>query len=131
MGNRFQQFMVGRYGGDQLGVFLIVVFMIMGALTFFVPSIIIVLLSYAIFGWWLFRFLSRRITRRHEENQMFLKLAAPFISARKLWQRKFRERNTSKFYKCPQCRQNIRVPKGKGKIAIRCPKCGTEFVKRT
>jgi len=123
--------MVGRYGGDQFGVFLIIVFMALGVLTFFVPSIIIVFVSYAVFGWWVFRFLSKRITSRHEENQMFLKIASPFLSAKSLWQRKFKERDTSKFYKCPHCRQNIRVPRGKGNIAITCPKCGTEFVKRT
>ena len=34
---------------------------------------------------------------------------------------------THKFFTCPNCRNRLRVPAGKGKIAITCPKCGTRF----
>ena len=36
-----------------------------------------------------------------------------------------------KFYTCGQCGQKVRVPKGKGKIEITCPKCRNTFIKRT
>ncbi|MCR4675383.1 MAG: hypothetical protein K5675_10245 [Lachnospiraceae bacterium] len=36
-----------------------------------------------------------------------------------------------KFYTCSSCGQKVRVPKGKGKIEITCPKCKNTFIKRT
>jgi len=35
-----------------------------------------------------------------------------------------------KYYHCPQCSKMLRVPKGKGKIEIRCT-CGRTFVRKT
>ena len=33
------------------------------------------------------------------------------------------------YYRCPQCRQKLRVPRGRGRIQISCPRCGTQFIK--
>ncbi len=35
------------------------------------------------------------------------------------------------YFVCGSCKQIIRVPKGKNKISIRCPKCSKTFIKRT
>ncbi len=32
------------------------------------------------------------------------------------------------FFTCPRCRAALRVPKGKGRIKITCPKCGEKFL---
>ena len=42
--------------------------------------------------------------------------------------KRWAQRGTYRFFKCPQCRQIVRVPKGRGKICITCPKCKTEFM---
>ncbi|MBO2527292.1 MAG: hypothetical protein CW335_03815, partial [Clostridiales bacterium] len=70
-------------------------------------------------GFSLFRTFSRNIYTRQKENRRF----------RQLWTR-LRDRK-NRYYRCPKCRQTVRVPKGRGKISIRCPKCGEKFIKKT
>ena len=129
--NRLRQFMIGRYGVDELGIFMLIVYVVLSVINIFVSTPVIVLICYAIFFLWVFRAFSRNIYKRQQENQKFLVISKPFRAMINLWKRKFKEKDTSRFFKCPGCKQTIRVPKGKGKIAIRCPKCGNEFVRRT
>lgn len=131
MMNRLRQFMIGRYGVDELGIFMLIVYVVLSVINIFVSTPVIVLICYAIFFLWVFRAFSRNIYKRQQENQKFLVISKPFRAMINLWKRKFKEKETSRFFKCPGCKQTIRVPKGKGKIAIRCPKCGNEFVRRT
>ena len=76
--------------------------------------------------------ISRNIYKRSAENQRFLKLWNPVKNYGHNIKMKFVERGgTKNLCRCPKCHQIIRVPKGKGKIAITCPKCRFEFIKRT
>ena len=65
------------------------------------------------------------------ENQKFLTLRYKTISKWNLMKKHWAESKTHRFFKCPQCKQKVRVPKGRGKICITCPKCKTEFVKKS
>lgn len=129
--NRFRQWMMGRYGNDALGIFLIVVYFILSFVNMRFPSIFILLGTYVVFILWVMRAMSRNIYRRQLENQKFLAITAPIRKQFSLAKRRFKERKYSRFYQCPKCHQVIRVPKGKGKIVITCPKCRLEFTKRT
>lgn len=131
MMERLRRWMIGRYGMDELGLFMLIVYFILSVLNIFLSTPILVVINYAIVILWFFRALSRNIYKRQQENQKFLVLSKPFRGMIHLWKRRFKEKDTSRFYKCPECKQTIRVPKGKGKIAIRCPKCNNEFVRRT
>lgn len=123
--------MIGRYGGDSLSKFMLgtaVVLLVfaMGFRNNFLNTLacLLVLLCY-------FRMFSRNYQKRAEENQKFLELkgkAATFLKREKEY---FEQRKTHHIYKCPSCKQKIRVPKGKGKICITCPKCHTEFIKKS
>ena len=131
MGEKFRRFMAGRYGMDALNKLLL----ILGALLLVVmwiwpyrvfEAVFFVLLIYAYF-----RMFSRNISKRYAENQKYLRLTAGvrnFFSRRK---NRFQQRKRYRFFKCPKCGQQVRVPKGKGKISIRCPKCGESFVKKS
>ncbi|TDW24702.1 hypothetical protein EDD63_10857 [Breznakia blatticola] len=129
---KLYQFMQGRYGNDQLNTFLLafaVVFNIVMAL--FVGSnwITATITWIPLIIFW-FRFFSRKVYRRRIENNKFLgmwyKIRAPFRRTK----RRFEDKS-HKYYKCPKCKQVVRVPSGKGKIEITCPKCKTKFSKRT
>lgn len=123
--------MIGRYGVDSLSKFMLgtaVVLLVfaMGFRSNFLNTLacLLVLLCY-------FRMFSRNYQKRAEENQKFLELkgkAATFLKREKEY---FEQRKTHHIYKCPSCKQKIRVPKGKGKICITCPKCHTEFIKKS
>lgn len=123
--------MTGRYGVDSLSKFMLgtaVVLLVfaMGFRNNFLNTLacLLVLLCY-------FRMFSRNYQKRAEENQKFLELkgkAATFLKREKEY---FEQRKTHHIYKCPSCKQKIRVPKGKGKICITCPKCHTEFIKKS
>ena len=134
MKEKFIRFMQGRYGVDQLSKFIL----ILGLVAVVVSAVFddALSLSMYILGWLLviycyFRVFSRNIPKRYAENQAFLaktyKIRAFFQRQKSIWQ----QRKTHHIYTCPSCRQKIRIPKGKGRIEVRCPKCGTTFIKNS
>lgn len=129
--NWLRKFMMGRYGGDQLAMFLLVVSLVLsfaGEL-FNVPFFII--LSYIPLGWALFRVLSRNIAKRRMENEKFMILFRPVYSWLQQTKRRRADAKIYRYYLCPECKQRLRLPRGKGKIIIICPKCKTEFKGKT
>ena len=82
-------------------------------------NLALTLLSYALMIWAIFRMLSRNTYKRYQENRRYLRL---------LERMKDREH---RYYDCPRCRQVVRVPRGKGKISITCPKCAEKFIRKT
>ena len=116
-------FMMGRYGTDKLNVAILGVGMFACLLTVFVKvpvlDLIFTILSYGLMIWAIFRMLSRNTYKRYQENRKYLRLIERV---------KDREH---RYFDCPRCRQPVRVPRGKGKIAITCPKCKEKFVKKT
>lgn len=135
MRERLARFMQGRYGVDGFSRFLLVVGLVgvFGAAFFDSPLLctlcntlgwLAVLICY-------FRIFSRNVQKRYEENQMFLaktaKVRATFHKQLDL----LKQRKEYHIYKCPTCKQKIRIPRGKGKIEVRCPKCGATFIKNS
>lgn len=111
--------MQGRYGMDKLNWFLLWTSVILALVSLFLPwpllRLLLTVLSYIIMIWIISRCFSRQTYRRYEENTRFLRLL----------DRKHR------YYSCPRCHQTVRVPRGKGKISITCPKCREKFTKRS
>lgn len=118
-----RHFMLGRYGGDKLNMTILVAAAVAGVLAAFLyyPRLKLLLLtaSYGLMFWAIFRSLSRNTYKRYEENRKYLQF---------LQRRKDKEH---RYFTCPRCRQPVRVPRGKGKIAITCPKCKEKFIKKT
>ena len=78
-----------------------------------------------------FRMFSKNIQKRYEENMKYLQLKRQVMGRFEKEKRMIADRKVNHIYKCPTCKQKIRIPKGKGKICITCPKCGTEFTKKS
>ena len=119
----FRSFMVGRYGTDRLNMVILSVGLVASLLSVlikFAPvNLVLFLLSYGMMFWAIFRTLSRNTYKRYQENRKFLQLTGRM---------KDREH---RYFDCPKCRQMVRVPRGKGKISITCPRCREKFVKKT
>ncbi|MDO4333533.1 MAG: hypothetical protein Q4C58_12730 [Eubacteriales bacterium] len=130
MKEKLMRFMQGRYGVDQFGRFLtwasmilLIVSMFFGQI-WFLAALLVLIYNY-------FRMFSKNIAKRYAENQKYLASTArlrQFFSKKKYG---LGQRKTHHIYRCPNCRQKIRVPRGRGKIEIRCPKCDARFVKKS
>lgn len=131
MKEKFRQFMIGRYGTDGLNQFLsfasiamLLIALISGVGLFTWFGVILLVLCY-------YRSLSRNISKRTEENYRYCTLKDQ--AGRKLngLKSQWANRKIYHYYRCPQCRQKLRVPRGRGRIQISCPRCGTQFIKKS
>ncbi len=123
--------MAGRYGVDELSKFLNIVLLVLLVLSIFIRSGILYLLALGILIYSYFRMFSRNISKRYEENQKFVNFRYRNVVKWNNFKKRFAQRKEYRFYHCPQCKQTVRVPRGRGKICITCPKCRTEFVKKS
>ena len=123
MAYSLRRFMEGRYGNDKLNNAILGSALVMVILALFIRNPLINLIlhgvSYALMFWSIFRTLSRNTYKRYQENRQFLKMLD-----------RIRDRE-HRYFECPKCRQTVRVPRGKGKIAITCPRCREKFVKKS
>ncbi len=126
--DKLESFMQGRYGIDQLGRFMIYGALALLILSFFLrgfflntAALVLLILCYI-------RIFSRNHARRWAENEKFLSLKDRFLG---LFGRGRSKDALYCYFKCPACGQKVRVPRGKGKVSIHCPRCHTDFIRRT
>ncbi|MGN1179883.1 MAG: hypothetical protein ACI4SD_01625 [Suilimivivens sp.] len=130
MKEKLYRFMMGRYGNDRFNRFLMIlalvcfVISLFGVRGFYLVGLLCIIYAY-------FRMLSRNTYKRSLENNKYLQCeykVKRWFSGIK-WN--LQQRKTHHIYKCPSCKQKIRIPRGKGRIEIRCPKCGQTFIKKS
>lgn len=130
MREKLYRFMYGRYGTDQFSKFLTIlaficlIFSFLGPDIFYLLALLLLIYSY-------FRMFSKNLYKRRQENSKYLQYE---YKVRQFWstqKRDFKQRKTHHIYKCPSCRQKIRIPRGKGKVEVRCPKCSITFIKKS
>ena len=118
-----RHFMQGRYGTDKLNTAVLLTGLAASILAMLLSGttlrFILTIVSYVLMGWAIFRAFSRNTYKRYQENRKYLRF---------LERIKDREH---RYFDCPRCRQSVRVPRGKGKISITCPKCKEKFIKKT
>lgn len=128
--NFLQRLMYGRYGSDQLNIFLLVVYFVLYLLSSITDLGILSTLGLVCLILALFRMMSRNLARRRAENAKFLTIARPVTQWIKL-RRTIHQDKDHAYFKCPNCKQQLRVPRGKGKITITCRSCGTTFQEKS
>lgn len=129
--------MQGRYGVDELSRFTMGVALALIILTMFVNIVnrsvgsVLDFLGIAAIVYAYFRIFSRSIQQRYAENQKYLQMTSKLRLRFNKEKNLMKQRKIHHIYACPGCGQKIRIPRGKGKIEIECPKCHTKFVKRS
>ena len=119
----FRAFMAGRYGTDRLNMVILTAGLVVCLVSAFIKApmvnLLLTAISYALMIWAIFRSFSRQTNKRYQENRKFLQ----FFD-------RLKDRD-HRYFDCPKCRQVVRVPRGKGKISITCPRCREKFIKKT
>ena len=129
--NWLKKFMQGRYGGDQLSLALLVLSIILSLIGGLSKITFIAGLSYIPFVISIFRMFSKDISKRSMENYKFSMAFSPIYKKYLGLKNRIKDRKTHKYIKCPNCKQKLRVPKGKGKILVTCSKCNHKFYKKS
>lgn len=135
MKEKFIKFMQGRYGIDQLSRFTMGAALVMIVLAIFLQrsyagtlldtvGLLLIVYTY-------FRIFSKNIQKRYAENQKYLNATGKLRIRIGREKSMMEQRKTHHIYTCPGCGQKIRIPRGKGKIEIDCPKCHTKFIKKS
>ena len=134
MKEKFIRFMQGRYGVDQLSKFTMAAALICIILSLFVRGTggaLLNTIGLLAIVYTYFRIFSRNIQARYGENQKYLNATQKLRSRINREKNMMQQRKTHHIYSCPGCGQKIRIPRGKGRIEIDCPKCHTKFIKNS
>ena len=131
MKEKFIRFMSGRYGIDSFGKFTLILGVAALILSGWFDSFIFSVVAGVCVIYSYFRIFSRNVYKRAAENQTWLNKTYKIRGWFARQKNSASQRKVYHIYKCPSCRQKIRIPKGKGKIEVRCPKCSTTFIKNS
>lgn len=131
MGNWLRRVMAGRYGVDQFTWVLLGVAVLFTLCSGIFHLSVFSILSWAVLIYAYIRIFSRNIPARQRENQALMRFWYKLKNGRSRSVKQAADHKTYRYYSCPNCMQKLRVPRGKGKISITCPKCNTSFVKKT
>jgi predicted RNA-binding Zn-ribbon protein involved in translation (DUF1610 family) len=131
MKEKIRHFMTGRYGVDELTRFILLFDCLLMVLSFIIRSdvlnficILLIIICYV-------RMFSKNHSHRYKENQIYMQFYRNFFAKLTRFKFDLQQHRTYHIYKCPNCKQKIRIPRGKGKISITCPKCRNQFIKRS
>lgn len=131
MRERLQRFMAGRYGADQLSKLYLGIAVVCMVVSLFTRWNLFYLVGLLLLIYVYYRMFSRNISKMYAQNQRFLNFRYRAVAKWNNRKKERAQRQIYRFYTCPGCKQRVRVPRGKGRIQITCPKCRMEFVKKS
>lgn len=131
MKEKFYRFMQGRYGMDAFSKFLMIVGVILYFISSLIPKISLTLIPLIIVIYAYYRIFSKEHQRRYKENQWFLLQKSRFLYHVDRFKNRKHITDPNHIFKCPKCKQKLRIPKGRGKIQITCKKCQHQFIKKS
>jgi ribosomal protein S27E len=131
MMNWLRTFMTGRNGVDQLNIAVILLAVALNLIAGFTGMDLFTLLATIALVWAIYRMFSRNLNKRRAENDRFTGLWSSMKAGYSAWLTRKRQSREYRFFTCPGCKNKLRVPRGKGKLQITCPRCGQRFGGKT
>ena len=128
---KLQQFMIGRYGSDSFTLFLTISGLVCSILSNFRHLRFLYLISLILIFYGVFRTFSRNYEARRKELNWYLRVSQKPKAEIKILMSQIRDRKTHRYYKCKSCKTVLRVPKGRGKIEVTCPKCRMKAITKS
>ncbi len=131
--NRLRQLMAGRHGIDELNIAILATALFISLVGSFLPPLVYFIMqtvSFILLGLAFFRMFSKNRARRTYENTRFLVIYNPIRDWFVLQKNRFVNRKTHVYFRCPNCKKSLRVPKGIGKVNITCPTCKEKFIRK-
>ena len=125
---KMKNFMIGRYGQDELGKFILYLTLILLVINLFVKTSALSAVALMLIFYSYYRIFSRDTSARYAENKKFLDTIEPLRRKFFTSKNKYENRKVYKYIKCPSCKLEMKVPKGKGKIKVTCKSCGNKFI---
>lgn len=126
-GDRYIKFMKDRYGIDELYKFLLLICFVLLVINTFISNNVIRLFEVLLIVIIFYRYMSKNIKLRKKENDKYLEIKDKIIKLFDYNKKKYKDRNTHMYKKCPKCKQKIRLPLKKGEHTVKCPNCGNKF----
>lgn len=130
MRDKIVQFMMGRYGTDTLNKHILYVILVLIVLNLLLNNRVLYFISYVLIAIDLIRTFSKNISARSAENARYEEFMQPLFDRFKIMQKNMSDKE-HKYFICANCHKMVRVPKGKGKIEVTCPRCGHHFDARS
>ena len=125
--NKFYEFMRGRYGADEMCAVSVIFALLLQIIISFFDVWWLCFIPLLPVAWTVFRIFSKNIAARKRENEIIKDIAAFFVLCKNKW----RDRKTHVYFKCLRCKANLRLPKGKGELAVTCPRCKAKMRMKT
>ena len=125
---KMKNFMIGRYGQDELGKFILSLTLILLVINLFVKTSALSAVALMLIFYSYYRIFSRDTSARYAENKKFLDTIEPLRRKFFTSKNKYENRKVYKYIECPSCKLEMKVPKGKGKIKVTCKSCGNKFI---
>ena len=122
-----RNFMMGRHGADQLGMFTLIAGLILSLIASFTGIGLFSLLGLALYVWTLFRMFSRNHEARIKENQKYVALTSGWQTKLSQFWKRQKNRKEYKYFRCPKCKVLLRLKRGCGEKDITCVRCGHQF----
>lgn len=127
LGEMFRRMLVGRYGVDHLGrdmMWLSIIFVLLYTFTrlrvLWYVGLVVMALMYG-------RMFSKRISQRYEENRKYMIWREPIARKVVRFLKRIEDLPKYKYLRCPNCKKEMRVPRGKKNIVVTCPSCRNKF----